>query len=133
MFFSLFSRAQENKTYSNLKEGLNVALSENKKVILIFSGSDWCKSCMKLKENVLDSNSFRAFCSVNMVLVSIDFPRNKSNINKNEIKYREQIAAEYNPNGIFPYVLILDEKGIVQKTLEGYRGEDAEVYINQIQ
>ena len=37
------------------------ALKENKKVLLVFSGSDWCIPCIRLEDKVWNSTVFKTY------------------------------------------------------------------------
>ncbi|TWO33306.1 DUF255 domain-containing protein [Seonamhaeicola sediminis] len=60
--------------HTDLNLALNVASKENKKVLLFFTGSDWCGWCKKLQKEVFETNDFEEW-SNNVVLVELDFPR----------------------------------------------------------
>lgn len=51
--------------------------NENKLILVNFTGSDWCGWCIKLKNEVFAKPEFDAFAGQNLVLVEIDFPRQK--------------------------------------------------------
>jgi len=97
------------------------AQEKHQLILLNFSGSDWCGPCIRLHKEIFDSNQFEAYADGNLVLVNADFPRLKKNqLNKEQTKQNEALADKYNPNGIFPYTLLLDASGKVLKTWEGY-------------
>lgn len=37
---------------TNFEEAKVLAQKENKNIVLVFSGSDWCAPCMKLEKNI---------------------------------------------------------------------------------
>src|ERR1017187_4674306 len=51
------------------------AKSENKIVLLDFTGSDWCSWCIKFKKEVLDTKAFQDYAAKHVVLVELDYPR----------------------------------------------------------
>ena len=61
----------------DIDAALKQAKAENKKVLLLFTGSDWCGWCIKLKREVLEKNEFKKFAKKNLVLVYFDFPSKK--------------------------------------------------------
>lgn len=90
------------------------AATENKKILLFFTGSDWCKPCMHLDENILSSNEFKAAANMYWVLLRADFPQKGGNpepVNVNDIKMI--LAEKYNRDGFFPYIVLLDKNGKV--------------------
>lgn len=95
---------------------------KDKKLILVnFSGSDWCIPCIKMHEEVFDSEVFSAYANDKLVLVNIDFPRKKKNqLPKNEQAVNDKLTEKYNPSGSFPYTVLLDSDGNKLKVWDGY-------------
>ena len=58
------------------------ATAENKKLLVDFSGSDWCGWCIKLDEEVFSKQEFIDEASKQFIFVLLDFPRKKENIAK---------------------------------------------------
>src|ERR1017187_7651292 len=53
------------------------AKTENKLVMLDFTGSDWCGWCIKLDNETFSKQEFADYASKNLVLVQLDFPQKK--------------------------------------------------------
>ena len=51
------------------------ALKEDKELILLFTGSDWCPPCKKLDAEVFSEKEFLFEVSKHYVLVKFDFPK----------------------------------------------------------
>lgn len=114
-------------------KGEESSATEHKHIILVFSGSDWCAPCIKLEKNIWESEAFTSYASEHWVLVKADFPRKKKNrLSKEATKQNEAIAEQYNPNGYFPLVLLLDSKGKVLGET-GYKDISPESYISHLQ
>src|SRR3954469_10978566 len=58
-------------------KALQMAKAQNKRVLLDFTGSDWCPPCIALRKRVFTSAEFRAYAQKNLILVELDFPRQK--------------------------------------------------------
>jgi thioredoxin-related protein len=59
------------------------AMGQNKPIILVFSGSDWCAPCIKLDKTIWQSEAFKDYVLANYILQRADFPkRNKINCQK---------------------------------------------------
>ncbi|MFT5885019.1 MAG: thioredoxin-related protein [Arcticibacterium sp.] len=113
---------------NDIKQAKEVAASQNKLILLNFSGSDWCAPCIMLKRQVFASSEFEAFSSERLVLLRADFPRLKKNkLSKAELLKNEALAEMYNPDGNFPFTVLLDAKGQVLKSWDGYNGKKEEV------
>ena len=84
--------------------------SNGKYVMLYFSGSDWCKPCIQLNKNILETDTFSDYANGNFVPVKLDFPKMKKNrVSKRKVIHNEHLAEKYNPNGVFPLLVFLDK------------------------
>jgi thioredoxin-related protein len=113
----------------SLEEAKKEAAEQNKEILLVFSGSDWCGPCIKLDKNVWQSDAFKAESQKKWVLIKADFPKKKANLLSPELTANnEKLAEKYNNEGNFPLVVLLDKTGKVigQK---GYVNISAEDYI----
>ncbi len=110
-----------NEWLTNFDVAKERARQENKHILLNFSGSDWCAPCIKMKKEVFESEIFISKSQTQLVLVRADFPRSKKNqLSPEQIKHNEALAEKYNPDGKFPFTLLLDANGSVVKEWDGY-------------
>src|SRR5574343_1606938 len=56
-----------------------IATEQDKNIIIVFSGSDWCAPCIKLDKNIWQSEVFKKEAAEEWVLVKANFPRKKAN------------------------------------------------------
>ncbi|WP_264564052.1 thioredoxin family protein [Flavobacterium sp. N3904] len=117
---------------TNFEEVKAKAEKENKNILLVFSGSDWCGPCIKLDKVVWQSSEFQAEADKSWVIYKADFPKKKANQLSPEMTERNnKLAEKYNKNGSFPLVLLLDKKGkIIGVT--GFKNVSAAEYIQLI-
>lgn len=106
-------------------KALQTAKAENKHVLLDFTGSDWCGLCIALRNRVFSNPAFRAYAEKNLILVEIDYPKQKKQ--SAELKNQnEKLATQY---GIdekgFPTIVLLDRSGKAVREFSGYEGESA--------
>ncbi len=128
--FTTFSNAQNWKT--NFETAKTEAKVQNKRILLVFSGSDWCGPCIKLDKNVWQSDEFKSFSDKNYVLYRADFPKKKANQLSDEIRQQNLALAEkYNQDGNYPFVLLLNSDGKVLGVL-GYLNLEAFEYIDRL-
>lgn len=120
------------KWNTSLSEAKTIASKENKPILLVFSGSDWCAPCIKLEKSVWQSDEFKKEANTGWVLVKADFPKKKNNQQSEEQKTQNKTLAEkYNREGFFPLVVVLDKTGkVLGKT--GYENVKASEYISLI-
>jgi thioredoxin-related protein len=108
------------------------AEKENKNILLVFSGSDWCGPCIKLDKAVWKSPEFQVEADKSWVIYKADFPKKKANqLSSEMIKSNNKLAEEYNKNGSFPLVVLLDKKGKVIG-MTGFKNVSAPDYIKLI-
>jgi thioredoxin-related protein len=109
------------------------AVNKHRLILLNFSGSDWCGPCIRLKQEIFESSAFQNFADQELILLNADFPRSKKHqLSKEQQKLNDSLADKYNPEGHFPYTLLLDENGKVIKTWEGFPNISAEGFIDQL-
>jgi thioredoxin-related protein len=117
---------------SNLEEAKKEATEQNKKILLVFSGSDWCAPCIKLDKNVWQSEAFKNESQKSWILIKADFPKKKANLLSPELTANnEKLAEKYNKEGNFPLVVLLDKNGKVLGE-KGFANISAEDYIQAI-
>ena len=93
----------------NLEEAKKEASENNKKILLVFSGSDWCGPCIKLDKNVWQSDAFKTESQKSWVLIKADFPKKKADLLSPELTAsNEKLAEKYDSDGNFPLVVLLD-------------------------
>jgi len=102
---------------TDLDEAKKVAMKENKKLLVDFTGSDWCGYCIKLHKEVFDTPEFEKFAK-DYVLVELDFPKRKEQPAAEKAK-NQAAQKKYGVNG-FPTVIIMNTSGKVLNRAEGY-------------
>ncbi|MCY1722997.1 thioredoxin family protein [Prolixibacteraceae bacterium Z1-6] len=110
-----------------------LAAAENKTIILVFAGSDWCAPCMKLEKEIWQSDEFKAFAKDHYILYKADFPRKKTNqLDDEQIERNKELAAQYNKRGYFPFVAVVDKNGKVLGET-GYKKMSPKQYIDHLE
>ncbi|MGN6266636.1 MAG: thioredoxin family protein [Ginsengibacter sp.] len=118
---------------NNLDKAKQIATTEHKLILLNFSGSDWCIPCMKLRTDIFNADAFMKYAKDNLILVNADFPRKKKDeLPKEQQKENDALAAKYNPEGKFPFTILLDIKGNKLKVWDGYYSQGADNFVNEI-
>lgn len=130
LIFSLSLSAQNWVT--DFETAKTKAEQENKQILLVFSGSDWCAPCIKLDKNIWQTNTFQDYAETHFILLRADFPRRKKNqLSEQQQKHNNNLAEQYNPNGYFPLVVLLNADGNILNKL-GYKALETQAYINEI-
>ena len=107
------------KWHESYDLAMQEAESKGRPVLALFTGSDWCHYCVKLKENVLDTATFKNWAVDRAVLLELDFPRNKD-LPIALKSQNERLRNQYGVEG-YPTVIVLDPAGQVRGKL-GYMG-----------
>jgi thiol:disulfide interchange protein len=90
---------------SDLPGALRQALSENREVLLDFTGSDWCPWCIKFDQDVLSTPRFAAYAGQNLELVKVDFPRHTP-LPADQQQANDALAKRFGVDGYPTYVLL---------------------------
>ncbi|MEP6948882.1 MAG: thioredoxin family protein [Ginsengibacter sp.] len=118
---------------TNFIEAKIEAAKTHKLILVNFSGSDWCLPCIQLKKNIFDSENFATYASENLVLVNADFPRqNKHKLSPDQKKMNEDLAEKYNPEGKFPYTILMTAEGRILKQWDGLPGLSDKQFVEEI-
>jgi len=72
-----FVQAQELTWHTDVNKASDLAIKNQKPILLFFTGSDWCGWCIKLQTEVFKTPEFIKWASENVILVELDFPRRK--------------------------------------------------------
>lgn len=110
-----------------------IARTENRLILLNFSGSDWCAPCIRLKKEVFTAGPFNETADRQLVLVNADFPRNRKNqLPREQQQQNETLADRYNPEGKFPLTLLLKADGTVIHTWDGFPAGGTDIFITEL-
>jgi thiamine biosynthesis lipoprotein len=120
-FIFAFGTHADPQILDNAEEAFKKANTEQKPVFLVFSGSDWCLPCIRFEKKILADSSFIRFASRTLILLNADFPQLKK-LSREILEQNEDLARRYNPNGNFPFLLLLKADKTVLTSVD---------YINQ--
>tara|TARA_R110002033_G_scaffold28871_7_gene64871 strand:+ start:1003 stop:1437 length:435 start_codon:yes stop_codon:yes gene_type:complete len=130
LFCSIGASAQN--WHTNFAEAEAEAKKNDKPIVLVFSGSDWCAPCIKLDKDIWQSEEFKKYATGHYILYKADFPRRKTNKLSDEKEKENKILAEkYNRKGYFPLVLVLNAEGKVLGET-GYKKVTPAAYISSL-
>ncbi|MEQ1852509.1 MAG: thioredoxin family protein [Chthoniobacteraceae bacterium] len=85
------------------------AKAENKKILLDFTGSDWCGWCKKLDSEIFSQQEFKDYAAKKLVLVELDFPKGFQ-LPEATKKQNEELAKKFNIRG-YPTIVVLSVYG----------------------
>lgn len=102
-------KAEVFKWETDMEVAKKRAKEENKKILVDFTGSDWCGWCIKLKKEVFDKPEFQEYAQKNLVMLELDFPRKKE-LPAKEKEQNDKLSEEYQVEG-FPTILVINARG----------------------
>ncbi len=114
-----------------LDQPLAKAQSENKSILLFFTGSDWCGWCKKFDQETLSTSEFHEYAGKNLVLVEIDFPKQTPQsdaVKKANAAWQERFKVQS-----FPTLILMDNHGKVLGRQEGYAEGGARAFIEELE
>jgi thioredoxin-related protein len=133
LLFILLSYSTYSQQTATLDQSISKAKEEHKKVLFFFSGSDWCSPCVRFKKNFIENPSFKEFATNNLVVFNADFPKQRKNaLSKEQTLENEKLAEKFNPKGIFPLIILINENGTIIKRWDELPSETIDEFINEI-
>jgi protein disulfide-isomerase len=102
-------KARNPQWTTDYQKALAEAKSSGKKVLLNFTGSDWCGWCIRLDKEVFSQPEFGQYAANHLILVKLDFPRKKK-LPAALTRQNEQLAQQFGVRG-FPTIYVVDQNG----------------------
>lgn len=106
------------------------AKEQDRRILLFFTGSDWCGWCMRLNKEILSTPEFARFAREKLVLVELDYPKQKPQAAE-LMNQNANLARRFRITG-FPTVIVLDPSGRAISRL-GYQEGGPEPFIGKIE
>ncbi|MFO7822171.1 MAG: thioredoxin family protein [Lentisphaeria bacterium] len=130
VFFTLNAMSASEIWTTDYAGGVKKAKAENKPVLLLFTGSDWCGWCIKLEGEVFSKPGFETYVRQNLVCVKADFPRKKKQSKEVKAQNRK-LQKKYKIRG-FPTVVLInpDNEEMINRT--GYKKGGPEKYVEHL-
>lgn len=98
--------------FLRIEEARQAAADRGAPILMVFSGSDWCRPCIQMKKEVWDDPAFLDYARKSLVLLQLDFPaRRKNQPGPEQMAHNEALAEQYNSKGEFPAAVLIDGEG----------------------
>lgn len=110
---------------------LALAKKEGKPLFLNFTGSDWCGWCKLMDGRVFSQSAWQAYAKDSLVLVWIDFPRNKALVPEALVTKNKALMEKYGVQG-FPTYVVLSPEGKELGRLGASQSATPENFIEQL-
>jgi thioredoxin-related protein len=110
--------SQSSGWLTSYEKALAQAKTENKAILLDFTGSDWCPYCIQMDKEVLTKQEFKDYAAQNLVLMLVDFPNSKPQ--SSHVKAQnQQLQTQFGVTG-YPTFILVSPSGDVLTKLVGY-------------
>ncbi|WP_405350154.1 thioredoxin family protein [Nonlabens sp. Asnod3-H03] len=112
--------------FTDFKTAKAAAKKQNKPMLVYFTGSDWCKPCVKLKKDFFNTPQF-AEASEDYIVVMLDIPYRDDIISLEQKKINKEMQKKLRVSK-FPTLLALDHNGRERNRMERYSFPDPQYY-----
>ena len=110
-----------------------LAKEKNLPMLLNFTGSDWCGWCKLMDKAVYDQDAWKKYASENLVLVTIDFPRDKGIVPAQFTKRNNDLKNEFSVRGYPTYILLESDASTKLGQLGAGRDKTPETFIKEVE
>jgi protein disulfide-isomerase len=88
---------------------LKVAQESKRPILAQFSGSDWCPNCVRLQNEVFDTDEFKTWAAEKVILLELDFPRAPTQ--SPELKKQNRELLQKFSIQRYPTMVMIDQDG----------------------
>jgi thioredoxin-related protein len=119
------------KWTTNYQQALTLAKDNNRTILALFTGSDWCPWCKKLDNEVLSKDEFKQWAKSKFVLLYLDFPRT-IHLSAQLQKQNNDLGVKYGVHG-YPHVIFIHASGeALQQWHSGYQDGGVLPWIKEV-
>ena len=116
---------------SSYRSAKKQALAQNKKILIFFSGSDWCESGRLLNRDLFRTRSFQQLASEKYILYNADFPK-YTKLGQEQEDTNKHLASRYGIHR-FPALVVIEPKygGVLVKQI-GLKGTTPKMLLDKL-
>lgn len=123
------------------EEAKKLAAKEKRKIMLLFSGVEWCGPCKYFEKDIMQNRRFKSYAKKNLIIINVDTKATREieiKVNGTKVsgtpaelsKYAKDLRSKYRYSGV-PTVFIVDSTGKVLVQHVG-SGITPQAFINKI-
>ena len=101
-------------------------------MLLNFTGSDWCHWCILMDKNVFAGEAWKEYAADNVVLVTLDFPRDPLAIPKEYSTRNAKLQQEMGVRGYPSYILLDSDAQTVLGQLGAGQDKTPESFVKEV-
>ncbi|QEG21297.1 thioredoxin family protein [Mariniblastus fucicola] len=122
--------AEEGQWSDDPTSAIKTAAKDNKDLLLLYTGSDWCPPCKKLEQEVFSDEDFYAEAEGDFVFVKFDFLKN-SPLRDEVKKKNEEWARKFGVDS-FPTIVLVDPE-LKPYAFAGYEEGGTENFLGMLE
>ena len=104
---------------SDFEKAKELASSENKHILIYFTGYDRSDSCQMLNEDFFYTEKFEKIAKENLILVRVNEPMRQDAISDEQKRKNTALSKKFNQK-VHPTVVLTDAEGIQIDIIESY-------------
>lgn len=108
---------QEVEMIIKWEEAKELAKKENKRILIILTGSEWCAPCKKMEKKVIKNPQFINYAQQHLIVFIIDLPGGGIIYNSKINQDYEKFKNKYKSNAL-PSLILTEPDGTKIKTLK---------------
>ena len=118
LFLIQIGFSQEVEMITNWNKAKELAQKENKQILIILTGSEWCAPCKKMDKRVIENSEFQKYAEEKLIVFLIDLPGGGLVLNSKVYQDYQRFQKKYQTNAL-PSLILTDKNGVKIKTLKG--------------
>ena len=115
--------------YDDYNAAVAIAKQSHRPILLLFTGSDWCTWCKKLRKDVLKRSKFKDFANQELILVFVDSPSGFE-LPPDVRRMHKMLERTFGAGGGVPLTILVSPDGKKLGEISGYLKPNA--YLKQI-
>jgi thioredoxin-related protein len=114
LLISNYSEAQIIK-YTDYEIVKSEALKQNKDILIVLTGSEWCKPCIKMKKNVFLNTEFIKLAEDKLIILEINIDRH-IDMSSKVYKDYDFFKKKYQTNTL-PCLILIDKNEVTKSVI----------------
>lgn len=120
------------KWTQDLEAAKKYAKEKDLPLMLMFTGSDWCYWCKLMDANVFSADDFYKYADDHLVLVTIDYPKDKSKVPDEYQERNQKLGKEFQIRGVPTYVILKPDGETEIGRLSAGKDKTPESFIKEV-
>lgn len=126
------SGVEAGKWTQDLDAATKYAAEKDLPMMVMFTGSDWCFWCKLMDKDVFSAETFFKFAADKLVLVAINYPKDKSLVPEEYKLRNKQLGEQFKVRGVPTYVILASDGKTELGRLSAGKGKTPESFIKEV-